>query len=62
LYQGREGHGPPIRIIDNADYFGQGCGTEKENISRVTELGTCDGSLPLRFLLRLRASLPDRQQ
>ena len=31
LHQGRERHSPPIRVIDNANYFGQGAAPTTNN-------------------------------
>src|ERR1700683_2919492 len=42
LHQGRERHGPPIRVIDYANNFDQGAVPRMKSISRVTELGSCD--------------------
>jgi hypothetical protein len=38
LHQGREGHGPPIRVIDNANYFGQRAVPTMNSISRSADL------------------------
>ena len=37
LHQRREGHGPPIRVIDNANYFGQRAVPTMNGISRSAD-------------------------